>query len=225
MIPAIKARNLKVPRRRQLELGCLLLLASIAIMPAWPAVADDAAPGMFLIATRDLKGSTFAESVVLLIQHDENGTMGIIINQPTNLELTSILPEISPNVVSRIYLGGPVATYGIMLLIRSTEELIDAEHVFGNVYASGDRELLVDLLDKEDATNSIRLYAGHAGWFPGQLDYEIRRGSWRVVPANESMIFTDEPLEIWRQLVPPADPILVRYEIDENGDSVALVYQ
>lgn len=201
-------RSLRALRHVLPVIGGLMLAVSLGFYPRLLPAAEEPAPGMFLIATRDLTGSGFSESVILLIQHDENGTMGLVINQPTDVDLATIVPEVSDKVFSTIYLGGPVATYGIILLIKSARPLSDADHVFGNIYASGSRTLLLDLLDREDAGNSIRLYAGHAGWFPGQLDYEIRRGSWYVVPAIEAMIFDEEPLEIWRKLVPPAEPII-----------------
>lgn len=200
-------------------LSVLWALACPGVFPG-PALASEMpAPGMFLIATHDLKGSGFSESVVLLIQHDTDGTMGLVINQPTDIDLATIVPEVSDNVFSRLYLGGPVATYGIILLIKSTDPLRDADHVFGNIYASGSRELLLELLDKAGAEKSIRLYAGHAGWFPGQLDYEIERGSWYVAPATEAMIFDEDPLKIWRKLVPPAKPILVRATLQESSQT------
>jgi putative transcriptional regulator len=221
MIPAARADHLHPKLRRfALTAASLWLTGSWAMFPEPLLATDEPAPGMFLIASRDLTGSSFSESVVLLIQHDGNGTMGLVINQPTEIDLASIVPDVSDNVVSRLYLGGPVATYGIILLIKSAEPLNDADHVFGNIYASGSRDLLLELLDKADTATSIRLYAGHAGWVPGQLDYEIERGSWQVVPASERMIFSEEPLKIWQQLVPPSRPIMVRHD---GGTSVGVV--
>jgi putative transcriptional regulator len=198
--------------RFSLTAAGLALIVSLNIYPEPLLAADEPAPGMFLIATHDLTGSGFSESVILLIQHDEDGTVGLVINQPTDIDLATIVPEVSHNVVSRVYLGGPVATYGVILLIKSTDLLSDADHVFGNIYASGSRDLLLELMKKANAKESIRLYAGHAGWFPGQLDYEISRGSWQVVPASERVVFSEEPLKIWRQLLPPSRPIIVHHD-------------
>jgi putative transcriptional regulator len=225
MIPAATVYDLhcRLSRLSRAAAG-LALIVGLGIFPGPLPAADEPAPGMFLVATRDLTGSSFSESVVLLIQHDEDGTMGLVINQPTNIDLATIVPEISNNVVSRLYLGGPVATYGIMLLIRSADVLSDAAHVFGNIYASGSRDLLIELLDKVDTESSIRLYAGHAGWSPGQLDYEINRGSWRVVPASERIIFAEEPLKIWQQMVPPSRPIIVRHDSEASADFVPLAF-
>jgi len=216
MIPAFGKFNRRGALRQfGMSIGGLVLSASLGYSPGLLAATQEPAPGMFLIATRALTGSGFSESVILLIQHDKNGTMGIVINQPTDVDLAKIVPEVSDNVFSRLYLGGPVATYGIILLIKSVDPLSNADHVFGDIYASGSRELLLELLDNAGAQKSIRLYAGHAGWFPGQLDSEIERGSWHVVPASEAMIFDEEPTKIWRKLAPPAEPIIVRAALEK----------
>ena len=211
MIPAATVYNLHPKLRRcALTTAGLMLAVSSGIFPVSLLAAEEPAPGMFLIATRDLTGSGFAESVVLLIQHDKDGTMGVVINQPIDVDVATILPEVTGEVVTRLYLGGPVAAYGIMLLVKSAEPLSDAAHVFDNTYAIGSRDLLLDLIVRADMVSSLRLYAGHAGWRPGRLAFEIDRGSWLVVPASEPMIFAEEPLKIWRQLVPPSRPIIVQ---------------
>jgi putative transcriptional regulator len=149
--------------------------------------------------------------------------MGLVINQPSEIQLTEMLPEISHLADSdrRLYIGGPMATYGVTFLIQSDHQLEDAEHVFGNVYASGNRELLLDMLYNDQSTTHIRLYAGHSGWSPGQLDSEIARGSWDVIPASESIIFSSEAAAIWRKLAPPERRIIVRLDqsLTKNGIS------
>ena len=219
MILAVPTSNIHPKRGRvTIAFSMLALFANLSILPSPLLAGNEPAPGMFLIATHDLTGSGFSESVVLIIQHDENGTMGVVINKPSDIDLTTIVPEVSDNVDSQLYLGGPVATNGIMLLIKSTDALNDAIHVFGNIYASGSRDLLVELIDKANFESSIRFYAGHSGWSPGQLDYEIHRGSWQVAPASEHMLFSEEPLNIWQQLAPPSRPIMVR-----NNNDVTLM--
>jgi len=96
------------------------------------------------------------------------------------------------------------------LLVRSKAPPDDAAHVFGDVYASGSRELLLDIIHGEDSSNRVRLYAGYAGWTPGQLDAEIARGSWTILPANEDLVFSSAPDEIWELLEPSSRPIIVR---------------
>jgi putative transcriptional regulator len=187
------------------------------------SAAEVPAQGRFLVATRDLEESWFSQTVILLVRHDELGTMGLVINQPSEIQLTEMLPEISHLADSdrRLYIGGPMATYGVTFLIQSDHQLEDAEHVFGNVYASGNRELLLDMLYNDQSTTLIRLYAGHSGWSPGQLDNEIARGSWDVIPASEGIIFSSEAAAIWRKLAPPERRIIVRLDQSLTKNSVS----
>jgi putative transcriptional regulator len=215
MILAVTASNPHPQRRRvTIAFSMLAIFAGLGILPSPLVAGNEPVAGMFLIATRDLTGSGFSESVVLIIQHDENGTMGVVINKPSDIDLTAIVPDVTDNVDSLLYLGGPVATNGIMLLIKSADALNDAVHVFGSIYASGSRDLLVELIEQANIESSVRFYAGHAGWSPGQLDNEINRGSWQVAPASEQMLFSEEPLNIWQQLAPPPRPIIVRNNND-----------
>jgi putative transcriptional regulator len=146
------------------------------------------------------------------MQHDEFGTMGLVINRPSDLRVDGILPEVAEleGFDGKLYVGGPVAAYSVILLVRSPEAPEDAQHIFGDVYASGSRELLANILSDTNASSRIRIYAGHAGWSPGQLDGEIARGSWQVVPADENMVFAKEPADLWKKMAPPPRPIVVR---------------
>lgn len=213
MIPALLVRKTSGLRK-----ACICLTASaicvFGILAPVTGTLAAKAPGRgdFLVATRDLEGSFFAESVILLIQHDDLGTVGLIINQPSDVGLAAMLPEIRSLVEfdGKLFIGGPVSTYGIMMLVQSDVVPAESQHIFGNVYASGSRELLLDMLNDQAMLSQIRIYAGHAGWFPGQLDSEIARGSWEVLPGDESMVFSVDPLEIWKNLVPPPGRIMVQ---------------
>ena len=90
-----------------------------------------------------------------------------------------------------------------MMLVRSDEAPSEAEHVFDNVYASGSQDLLRDLVQSGESADRVRLYAGYAGWVTGQLDAEIRRGSWTIVAAAEKYVFSSDPGGVWERLVPP----------------------
>jgi len=192
------------------------LMTGLAL-PVHDAQAQRApAAGTFLVASRDLRGSGFAESIILIIQHDQNGTMGLIINQPTGTNAAELLPDIAglSDYEGKLYIGGPVAAWGVIMLVQSTRAPANAEHVFGNVYTSGDPELLSQLIGSSTFETGVRLYAGHAGWMPGQLDAEIRRGSWFTVPARTEFIFSTQPRHIWQQLIDVRDRLIV----DAVGD-------
>lgn len=182
-------------------------------LPANNAQAQQApAAGMFLIASRNLRGSGFEKSVILIIQHDRDGTVGLIINQPTGTNPAELLPEVTGlrDTDSKLYIGGPVAAWGVIMLINSSRAPSRAEHVFGNVYTSGDFELLNETISSGVFATHVRLYAGHAGWIPGQLDAEIRRGSWFVVPAKMQFIFSTQPDRIWQELISVSDHLIVK---------------
>ena len=191
-------------------------LVSGLMLPVHDAQAQQTpAAGMFLVASRDLTGSGFAESVILIIQHDAEGTMGLIVNQPTNTEPAELLSEIVglDDYDGKLFIGGPVAAWGVIMLLHSEQIPANAERIFGNIYASGDRELLSRLINSGALEPQVRpyfrLFAGHSGWAPGQLDAEIKRGSWFVVPAAEHFIFSTQPQDIWQQLIEVGDRLIV----------------
>lgn len=189
----------------------LIVLFMALSLPVYEAQAQRApAAGMFLVASRDLRGSGFAESIVLIIQHDQDGTMGLIINQPTDTNPAELLPDIAGlgNYESKLYIGGPVAAWGVIMLMQSARKPANAEHVFSDVYTSGDSELLSQLIGSGTFETDVRLYAGHAGWMPGQLDDEIRRGSWFIVPASAEFVFSSQPRHIWQQLINARDRLI-----------------
>lgn len=205
MITAATTRVARISGRAWL-LGMLLALTGTVAPAAQPA------QGMLLIASPDMGGSWFEKTVVLLIQHDEFGSVGLVINRPTDMAPVEVLPDIAGlgQFRGKLYVGGPVEAYAVMMLIRSDRVPPDAEHVFDDVYASGSQELLREMVESGESAGRVRLYAGYAGWVPGQLEAEIRRGSWTVVTAAEQHVFSAEPGSIWKQLAPPTRPIIVR---------------
>ena len=218
MIPAAKTAVLRGHPPNRPRLTALLMIV-MAIVMITPASADPApAQGMFLVANPEMRGTWFAESVILLIQHDEHGTIGLIINRSTGMPPADMLPDIAElnQLQGNLYIGGPVASYGITMLVRSDAPPNEAKHVFANVYASGSRGLLRDIAGDQASGERLRLYAGHAGWGPGQLDAEIRRGSWTVIPAAEELVFSGDPAEIWESLETRTRTIIVRLNNDDT---------
>jgi putative transcriptional regulator len=191
----------------------IMLVAGLLACLITTAHADtQLTKGSLLIAARELPDPNFAESVVLMVHNDERGALGLIINRPTDISASELLPAVDGLAEFRepLYLGGPVAAYGIMMLISTEDPPADTEHVFDNIHVSGNREHLEEIAaDATDRPDHIRLYAGHAGWAPGQLDAEIARGDWKVIPARSSLVFSGEPLKIWSKLAPPGRQFIV----------------
>lgn len=178
-----------------------LLLAGIL-----PALADGSRQGELLVATPRLGDPNFTETVVLIIEDGGDGTMGLVINRPTGVAASDVLPSIEglAELDVPLFAGGPVAGNGVIMLILTDDPPADARRIAGNIHVSASRDFLRELAQRKRIRDQLRLYAGHAGWSPGQLDAEIARGDWRVVASSESLVFSDQPLGLWQQLIRPA---------------------
>ncbi len=172
----------------------LLTAGDLGAQPIRPA------KGKFLVARPDLLDPNFAHTVVLLFDYGEHGAAGVIVNRPTEALLQDLLPETegAGQVAGKVYLGGPVLPQGVLVLMRAASAPEEARAVFDDVYVSADRDLL-DRLAKDGGT--FRVYAGYAGWGPGQLDWEIRKGGWALVPADAEAVFGDDPMAVWRKML------------------------
>ncbi len=206
--------DLKLDRRGVTWRGVFLSLAVIpGLLWGAPAKAQDEnepSKGRFLVAARDLRDPNFAETVVLLVHYDSQGAMGLIVNRPTGRLAGELLPELE-DLASEdkvIFLGGPVGRFGLLALLEARESLVEAEHIFGDVYMSGSRDLMQRTATPSGERSRLRVYVGHAGWAPGQLEFEIARGGWHVVPARQDLVFTEDPTDLWEQLIPPESKIL-----------------
>jgi putative transcriptional regulator len=214
-------------------------LASLGLMPSWVSadrpvssnlevkLAPDGRPpgyslarGMFLIASRGLTDPNFSESVVLLLEYDAQGALGLIVNRPTRVQLTDLLPEVD-ELKERgdvVYVGGPVSKNRIVLLMRSDRHPREAGRVFADTYVSSSMETLRHAIALSREGGTFHAYVGYAGWGPGQLDSEVSRGDWHISPAEEAIVFDKAAEEIWPELIEksagrwvraPADPLLV----------------
>jgi putative transcriptional regulator len=160
--------------------------------------------GTFLVAEKDLMDPNFRESVVLLIQHNGEGTMGLIINRPTKIHISEALPEIKAlrETKERIFIGGPVGINQLFTLIQSEklQDEKDVVRVLEGVYFNASLDILENALAESGPGLTFRGYVGHAGWLPGQLEMELARGSWRIKQGDAFTIFQKDSEQIWRDL-------------------------
>jgi len=165
------------------------------------------APGKFLVASRDLRDPNFLRTVVLLLRYDDHGAMGLIVNRPSELSASSLLPGVEGLAGRKavVFQGGPVQLERLQLLIRTGRELEDADRVFADVWVSESRRLLERLAGETEDRAEFRIFAGYAGWGPGQLDHEVAAGGWHVISADPDLVFRTEPAGLWEDLL-PRDP-------------------
>ncbi len=172
--------------------------------------------GKFLVASRSLRDPNFAKTVVLLTDYSDQGAMGLIINRATDVRLAEVLPETEglENSSDTIYIGGPVARRGMMLLIRSDESPKNARRVLDGLYLSSRRSVL-ETMTSEGAGDSFRVYSGHSGWGPGQLEGETEQGAWHVFPGDIPTVFDPNLSDVWKRLI---DQTTMRFASADRSD-------
>lgn len=161
------------------------------------------AKGKFLVASRRLKGPNFQQTVVLLIRYGQDGTMGLVINRPSQMKLSTVLPDIKELAQRKetLYVGGPVEVHRMLLLIRSAKPPEASVQVIKDVYISSSRKVLQRLIKNAAKDERFRIYAGYAGWAPKQLEFEVSRGDWHVLKADAETLFGKKSSEIWQELI------------------------
>ncbi len=154
--------------------------------------------GQFLVASRELLDPNFARSVVLMIQHSEEGAMGLVINRPTKTTLAEAWTQVSEEPCPTrglIYLGGPCK--GPLMALHGDSDQGEIELVAG-LHFSADPDKIEALIGK--AEDPSRFFIGFAGWGPGQLEAEMSQDSWLVVPATPEQVF-DAPHDLWHKIM------------------------
>lgn len=168
--------------------------------------------GIFLVADPWLMDPNFSKTVVLITHHGPGGTMGVIINRPTTTRLSRALPDIKElkNRSDTLYIGGPVFHEVLVLLLRTHAHLQSTDQVLDDVYFSQSMDTLTDMLKENRPKGVFRVYAGHAGWAPGQLQAEIDRGDWRVLQAETGIIFKKDPETVWPEMIRRSSEQLIK---------------
>jgi putative transcriptional regulator len=178
-------------------------------------LAAQPAAGKFLVAARGLNDPNFERTVVLLVEHGEGGSVGLVVNRPTGVPLSKLFAG-EPLLESRqgsLFAGGPVGAGRFLLLLRAHRPPERSRRVFADVYLGWSPEALRDARGISDC----RVYSGYAGWAPGQLDAEIARGDWHLLPAEVPLVFDPRPEQVWEQLTRRTET-----PVAAGGDSRAL---
>ncbi|PWT90404.1 MAG: hypothetical protein C5B54_07225 [Acidobacteria bacterium] len=181
----------------------LLLLASIAFADNKEySGAASVAVGNFLVATPKLMDPRFSKSVVLIVQYDDDGTMGLIVNFPTKVTLDKAFKDMSElsGTSETLYLGGPVGTENMFVLLQTDHAPDKAVSIFKNVYLCPDPTAVANWASGKSHGTKLRVFAGYAGWDKSQLESEIMEGNWTVVQADPNSIFDTNPSNLWRRL-------------------------
>lgn len=211
--PPALPRRFTAPRRRANALIAALAASVAAAVFALPLAAQPKlAQGILLVATPEIGDPSWTRTVVLLLHHDSNGSLGIAINRPTRVTPEEIVPEFEwPDYDGSVFRGGPVNPTQLVFLVRNPPLglLRAAPQIFGEIYASGDLDAFAELVERGSTDGELRLYAGHVEWAPRQLEAEVAEGLWTVTAASAPRVFSARPETLWDQLRESGNELLV----------------
>jgi putative transcriptional regulator len=163
---------------------------------------------MFLVATRDLIDPWFGRSVVLLLNHDSDGSLGLIINRRFQTTLADAVPDLQQGEADRhpIFFGGPLGSHQVFMLLRNQKPIPQAHHIAGDIYFSADRAVLDHALEQKTPRSELHFYLGYASWTAGQLEQEMARGSWHLISGDSATVFEDSGEPLWDRLIDQLQP-------------------
>lgn len=152
--------------------------------------------GQLLVASNDLLDPNFLRTVVLIVQHGDDGAMGLVLDRRTSTSLRQMWEQIGQTPCERndrLHLGGPVS--GPLMAVHTLASASEIEIIEG-LYFSAGAHALRELAAEGD--HDVRFFVGHAGWGAGQLESEIAEGSWLLTPATIDEVFSS-PDDLWRR--------------------------
>jgi len=157
--------------------------------------------GKLLISEPFLPDIYFRRSVVLLIDHSDEGTIGIVLNKPVHVKISDVVDDFV-NVDLPLYSGGPIDVENIFFIHRINDYITSSEKIVDNIFWGGDKdEVAMYLKSSFFSSKDVRAFLGYSGWEPGQLSEELKKGSWIVSNLNANIIFNTNPEDLWKAVV------------------------
>lgn len=185
----------------------LISLLMILAMSSTSALAEgrltaSVGRGAILVANPSMEDPNFHHTVLLIVEHGRGGTVGVILNRPTDVLLSEVLPDlvILKGTPHRLFTGGPVERTQLVLLFRLMDPRPDTRSIVDGIYM-GTPTVLERMLTQPRPTEAFRAFSGFAGWAPGQLEYELLDQAWGVLPADSLNIFDKDPATLWKDAI------------------------
>lgn len=158
--------------------------------------------GSFLVAASQLRDPNFYRSVVLMLEHSPESAMGLIVNRPSAITVGKVLAQHNPvnSLNAPVFQGGPVSENSLFVLHNNLSLAQGDQEIAPGVFLVGSESSFDELIRKEQPANKgilFRLVCGYAGWGAGQLEQELQRGDWHVIPADGSLVLEEDPYGLW----------------------------
>ena len=181
-------------------------------MSSTPGPANDPTPptplirGQFLVAGKQMRDPNFYRSVVLMVEYGESGSMGLVVNRPSNVSVARALSEHFdlPESDQLVYVGGPVEPAALFVLHSAGEFETEESDVVPGIYVGSSPDVFERVIEQVVGGSDdleFRVFAGCAGWGPGQLEGELEHGDWHILPAVAPEILPGDPYTLWDELV------------------------
>jgi putative transcriptional regulator len=178
------------------------LLCAPAALGAQSVRVEDLGAGKLLVARETDR--RFAETVILLVEYDERGGLGLTINRRTDVPISQALKN-AADWSDPVYLGGPVETTAVFALLRSRDKQEGMKPVVDEVQWVTSKPVLEKMLAEGPPEGpeaaSMHVYLGYSGWGAGQLDYEVKSGSWYIFDGSADLVFDPDLASLWSRLI------------------------
>lgn len=195
---------------------------SLSVMAQTEFASSSVHKGVLLVASPSLDDPNFTQTVLFIVDHGRGGTIGLILNRPTDVLLAEVLQDLPmlKRTSHRLFGGGPVERTQLVLLFRLNQLLPDVRHIGNGIYV-GTPRVLERVMANPNPNDAFRGFAGFAGWAPGQLEYEMRQGSWSVLSSDSFDIFNKDPETLWPDSISMLQaPSTISNERDLNRPTV-----
>ena len=158
--------------------------------------------GVLLYAMPGLPDPNFAQTVVLLLEHNSDGSLGVVLNRPTERSVDNALDVRAgtSGIDLHVSWGGPVQPGAVLSLVRTLRAGPRARTILGEVHLTPDLDDVRQVLAERGGRLRARIFSGYAGWARGQLEAEVRAGSWVPEPADAATVFSTEPSRMWERV-------------------------
>lgn len=158
--------------------------------------------GSFLIAAHQLRDPNFYRSVVLMLEHSAENAMGLIVNRPTGTTIGKALAQHDPvnGIDAPVFCGGPVEQNALFVLHNCVTLGIQDQEIAPGLFLAGSENSFDAVVRKKappDRNILFRLISGYAGWGAGQLESELARGDWCILPSPDGMLLEEDPYGLW----------------------------
>jgi putative transcriptional regulator len=164
-------------------------------------VSNKVQKGKILLSEPFMADPNFKRTAVLVCEHDEEGSVGFIMNKPLNMRIDEIIEDF-PEFDAEVGLGGPVQTDTIHYVHNVGDLLEGSMKVMDGVYWGGDFDKLKFLIAQQlIQPHNIRFFVGYSGWSEGQLDDEMETGSWVIADMDANYLFKSNPENLWKQVM------------------------